>query len=359
MTSWRHTALSQRLGLDYPIIQGPFGGGLSSTSLVAAVSNAGGLGSFGAHLLSGNEIRALAREIRSRTSRSFNLNLWVPLPGEPTLTLTAAEFQQEAERLQPLRAELAVAPPERPTTYAGPSFSEQLEAVIEARPAVASFVFGPPPTEAIADLKRRGTTVMVAATTVDEAVHLEAAGVDFIIASGSDAGGHRPSFLRPADESLVGTFSLVPQIVDAVRVPVIAAGGIADARGIRAAMTLGAAGVQIGTAFLACDESNATDAHKQALTGAGARDTRLTHVFTGRLARGIANPLLLDLERIEPRPPPYPLRAWFMSPLTRAAAQAGDSDRQCLWAGQAAPLAQRRPAGEFVRTLVAAIDTAT
>lgn len=361
MGAWRTTRFTERLGLDYPIVQGPFGGGISSAALAAAVSNAGGLGSYGAHVLSGAEIRSLVVELRLLTSRPFNINLWVPLPGEEALTLTSAEFAAEEERVRPLRERLGMprvaSPGDAPGSYAAQSFNEQLEAVIEARPPVASFVFGAPPAAAIAEMKRRDIVTIGTATTVDEAIALEAAGMDLIVATGSDAGGHRVSFLRPAEHSLVGTFSLVPQVVDAVSVPVIAAGGIADGRGVIAALTLGASAVQVGTAFLACDEAGASDAHKEALTGPDARWTALTRVFTGRLARGLRNRAMIELEAAG-EASPYPARPWFMSPINQAAAVSGRADAMALWAGQAASFARRRSAAECFAALIEGAERA-
>lgn len=355
MKTWRQTRFTQLLGLDYPIVQGPFGSGLSSARLAAAVANAGGLGSYGAHILSGPEIRTLAQEVRALTQRAFNLNLWVPQPGETGLTLSREEFAAEAERLRPWRERFGLPEPVPPPTYSRQDFDEQLAAVIEARPPVASFVFGVPPAAAIADMKRRGIVTVGTATTVDEAVAFEAAGMDAVVATGSDAGGHRVAFLRPAEESLVGTFALVPQVVDAVGIPVIAAGGIADGRGIAAALTLGASAVQIGTAFLACDESNASEPHKRALVSRRARDTSLTRVFTGRLARGIRNEALLELEKAGP-PPTYPIRAWSFSPITKAAISGDRPDSMPLWCGQAAGLARRRSAAVYFAALVDETD---
>ena len=348
---WPHTALTHRLGLDFPLVQGPFGGGLSSVDLTVAVSAAGGLGSFGAHILSPDEIVSTARAIRQRTSRAFNLNLWVPLPGENDSPFSDAAYAQEAARHAARFARHGLSVPPRPDRFAAQSFREQLDALIEAAPPVASFVFGLPPANALAALRARGTYCIGAATTVLEAQALEAHGFDAIVASGADAGGHRPSFLRPAEESLIGTFSLVPQIVDAVRLPVIAAGGLADGRGVAAALCLGASGAQIGTAFLACDESNAPAGHKRELTGPRARDTALTRGFTGRLARGIRNRALAELEA-GGEPPPYPIRAWMTAPVTRAAAAADTVEDLPLWSGQAAALARRERASDSFRRLV-------
>jgi nitronate monooxygenase len=210
------------------------------------------------------------------------------------------------------------------------------------------------PAPAILDeARRRGIVTIGTAATVDEAVALDRAGIDAVVASGSDAGGHRGAFLRPADESLVGTFSLVPQVADAVSVPVIAAGGIADARGVVAALTLGADGVQIGTAFLATDESGASPAHKHALHGPGARRTVLTRAFSGRLARGIPNRLQRELDARSDGVPPYPVQNALTQALRRTANERGIPDLIHLWAGQAAPLTAPRGAAEYLDSLVA------
>jgi len=250
----RH-ALRTRLGIDLPIVQGPFGGGYSSARLAAAVSNAGGLGSFGVHALSAEQILHTATAIRALTAKPYALNLWVSnrdfQGDQPPLPM----MQRMHERLKPYYRELGLEHPPEPVCKPVYDFEEQAQAVIEARPAVFSFVFGVPSPEIVKACKQRGIVTLGAATTLAEALALEQGGVDMIVASGFEAGGHRPSFLEPAEASLHGTLALVPQAASAVRVPVIAAGGIADARGVAAALHLGAQAVQVGTAFLACEES--------------------------------------------------------------------------------------------------------
>jgi nitronate monooxygenase len=352
---WNDTAFTARFGVRYPIVQGPFGGGASSVALAAAVSNAGGLGSFGAHALPPPDVARVIGELRARTALPFNVNLWVPLPEEAALRFTPASFEAALALLRPYLRELGAAEPtfrER----AGQDFEAQLAAVLEARPPVVSFVFGAPPPAAMAALRERGILTVGAATTVDEAKLLEAAGFDAVVASGSDAGGHRPSFLRPAEESLNGTFSLVPQVADAVRLPVIAAGGVADARGVRAALALGASAAQLGTAFLACDESNASEGHKRALVSPDARWTTLTRLFSGRHARGIRNRLTAELRAHEGDVPAYPLQNWLTQGLRAAAGAAGRPELQSLWSGQAAGLVRRRAAADLVAALVAELD---
>ncbi|GGY80439.1 NAD(P)H-dependent flavin oxidoreductase [Pseudoduganella plicata] len=348
---WKDTEVTRRLGLAAPIVQGPFGGGISSVELVVAVSESGGLGSFGVHHLGAAGIRDVAGRIRARTSRPFALNLWIPLDDADDPRIDDAQFARNAALLQPYFTELGLAMPPRPERFA-PRYAEQIEAVLAARPAVFSFVFGIASPEVLARCRELGIVTLGAATTVDEAIALEKAGVDMVVATGSEAGGHRVSFLRGADESLSGTFSLVPQVADAVRIPVIAAGGIADARGIAAALTLGAHAVQIGTAFLACEESNANPAHRGLLFSPDARHTGLTRVFSGRLARGIENRLMRELQPHADRLPGYPVQNWFMGALKKAAAEQERGDLMSLWCGQSAALLRHRDARSLMTALV-------
>jgi nitronate monooxygenase len=350
--SWPRSRVTELLGLRYPIVQGPFGGGASSARLVAAVSDAGGLGSFGANTLEPADVGAVVADIRSRTAAPFAVNLWVPQPGEREARPTEAELAAHLQRLRPYLDELGLPDPPLAWPFT-PDFDRQVEALLEARPPVASFVMGIPPAEALAAARRLGIATIATATTVEEALALDAAGVDLVVASGSDAGGHRGAFLRPVDESLVGTFSLVPQVADAVSAPVIAAGGIADGRGIAAALTLGADGVQVGTTFLACEESGASAAHRQALLDPAAQTTMLTRAYSGRLGRAIPNRFLRELRAREAELPPYPVQSHLTQPIRRAAAQRGLAEYLNLWAGQAAALARARTAAECVRDLVA------
>jgi nitronate monooxygenase len=348
---WNQTRVATRLQIRYPIIQGPFGGGLSTIDLTAAVSNAGGLGSFGAHHLPADEIKETVAAIRRRTTRPFAMNLWIPLPGESDLRLTPAAFDANLARLQHGYDALGVSPPKFTQTFQQP-FEDQIDALLDARPPVFSFVFGIPSPEILRALRDRAIATIGAATTVDEARALEEAGVDLIVASGSDAGGHRPSFLATAERSLTGTLALVPQVVDAVRTPIVAAGGIGDGRGIAAAFMLGAEAAQLGTVFLATHESGASEAHKAALIGESARWTLLTRVFSGRLARGIRNRFVEEMTPVEADVPLYPIQNWFTQPIRRAAAQAGRADYLSLWAGQAASLSTRQSAAETFAALV-------
>ncbi len=256
------TRITELIGLDHPIVQGPFGGGLSSVELAAAVSNAGGLGSFGAQHLSPEQLTETIAALRAATARAFNVNLWVSTHDVPEETF---DWDAAVARLRPLYDEAGVAPPERPRPAAH-AFEVQAEAVIAARPPVFSFVYGIPDAAILDACREAGIVTAGTAITVEEAVALDEAGVDAIVASGFEAGGHRVAFLRPAQDSLVGMLSLIPAVVDAVEAPVIAAGGIADARQVAAALTLGAEAVQVGTAFLATRQSAASPEHRHAIS---------------------------------------------------------------------------------------------
>lgn len=351
--AWASGRLRALLGVRYPIVLGPFGGGFSSVPLTVAVSEAGGLGSFGAHALSPDQITVLVADLQARTRRPFAVNLWVPQPGETELQLAQGDLARHIERLRPYLEELGVPGLETSTSLAGHDFDAQVDALVEARPPAISFVMGIPPQRVLTQARRHGIVAIGTATTVDEAVALEAAGLDAVVASGSDAGGHRGAFLRPVRESLVGTFSLVPQVADAVSVPVIAAGGIADGRGITAALALGADGVQVGTGFLATDESGASPAHKQALHGPGAGITVLTRAFSGRYARAIVNRFVDEMAGLEDEVPPYPIQNLLTLPMRRTASERGLADYLNLWAGQAAPLTKARGAKDYFDALVA------
>lgn len=354
---WNDTRIARRLGLRYPIIQGPFGGGLSTLRLAATVSNAGGLGSYGAHLLSPAQIRDLAAELRSATARPFALNLWVSNHDEGGQSMTPSAFGAGREIFRPHYEKLGISIPSRYESDPW-DFETQVAAILEVRPAVFSFVFGIPRPEILAECRRLNIVTIGAATTVAEAVAIEQTGADMVLATGCEAGGHRPSFLRSAEESLIGTLALVPQIADKVKIPVIAAGGIANARGVAAVLALGAQAVQLGTAFLACEESGTNDAHREKLFGAEAATTKLSRHFTGRLARFIPNALLDELETEQKETLPYPLQSWFTGFIKRAAAEQGRSDSMALYAGQGAPLLRHRKAAALMTALVAELDQA-
>lgn len=348
---WTRTEVTRRLRLDAPIVQGPFGSGLSAVDLVVAVSESGGLGSFGVHHLDAAGIREIAAQIRARTQRTFALNLWIPLRDSDDPQLSDAAWRDALALLAPYYRELGVPLPARPARF-GPRYEEQIETVLELAPPVFSFVFGVPSPDVLERCRSAGIATLGAATTPAEAKLLADAGVDMIVATGFEAGGHRVSFLREPEDCLTGTLALVPQVVDAVKVPVIAAGGMADGRGIAAALKLGASAAQIGTAFLACEESNATPLHRQMLFSEAAQYTTLTRAFTGRLARSVHNEFIEALRGKEGQLAPYPVQAWLTAQLRAAALAAGRADVISLWSGQAAPLLKHRRAKDLFRYLV-------
>lgn len=349
---WNDTPFTRRLGLRYPIVQGPFGGGFSTARLTATVSNAGGLGSFGAQGQPPARMGAIVGEIRNLTSAPFAVNLWVSTDDEGAKTVSRERYDAALRPIAPLLEELGVQPAAYPFA-AWPVFAEQVAALIDARPPIISFIFGIPPADVVESCRAHGIITMGVVTTPQEAVAVEEAGVDVVIASGFEAGGHRASFLRSAESSLTGTFALVPQVADAVKIPVVAAGGIADARGVAAALTLGAHGAQLGTAFLACEESNAPAIHKEVLHSPAAGQTALTTGFSGRLARGVRNALAeLYADPSVPRLP-YPVQGQLVGALRERAIAQGRSDLISLWSGQAARLVRHRRAAELFDDLVA------
>lgn len=342
------TVFTKRLHLEHPIIQAPMAGGGDTPDLVAAVCNAGAIGFLGAAYSTPEQIIELGRALRQRTSRPFGVNLFAPLPAPQAVT----NAQAAVERVAPFYAELGLAAPAIPDLPRA-TFPEQLAACLEIGAAAFSFTFGLLPGDGIAAIKQRGLFLMGTATTVDEAAALEKAGVDAIIAQGSEAGGHRGTFLGEFHAAMIGTISLVPQIVDAVRVPVIASGGIMDGRGIAAALALGASAVQLGTAFLTCDESGICEAYKQTILDAGEDETRVTRAFSGRAARGIVNRFMRSVESGDAPEAilPFPLQNALTRPLRSAATRQNRPEYLSLWAGQGVRLARRQSASQLVALL--------
>ncbi len=326
-------ALREILGIDHPFVLGPFGG-LSSVALTGAVSELGGLGSYGLYGYAPERIHDTIAQLRAATSRPFAVNLWLPTGDE--VTPADVDLQPAIDALAPVFAELGVEPPAPPAAFL-PDVDGQLQAVLEAAPAVLSVVYGVSSAELIDAAHARDVRVVGTATTVAEAVALDAAGVDAVVATGAEAAGHRVSFLASAEDSLVGTIALVPQVVDAVRVPVIAAGGIADRRGAAAAFALGASGVQVGTAFLRTGQSAAPPSHRAAIASAGDTTTVLTRAMSGRLARGIPNRAQRLLAELGPLP--FPAQNWLTGRFRVEAARRDVGELLSLWAGQGAPLA--------------------
>jgi nitronate monooxygenase len=302
-------------------------------------------------MLAPDRIGEVVAQFRAQTDQPFALNLWVSDHDPGGLDLSAVVFDRAYALFEPWFRELGLDRPVMPERY-HPSFAQQVEALLEARPPVFSFVFGVPEARILEACRRRGIVTIGNATTIAEAQALDAAGVDLIVATGAEAGGHRPSFLQRAEDSLTGTFALVPMVVDRVGVPVIAAGGIADGRGVRAALALGAHAVQVGTAFLACEESGTHAAHRECLFGAEATRTTLTRSFTGRLARGIRNRWTDEMGQDPARLPPFPVQGWFVGQLRAAAIAAGRVDLVSLWSGQIAPNLKHHRTADLMAELI-------
>lgn len=345
-------AITDMLGIRYPVFQGPMGAGLSTPALVAAVTNAGGLGGYGAYTLQPEEIRELGAQIRQLTHGPWNINLWVSDVDPALQQYTEAAFKTVKSHFQPIFNELGIELPS-PSISIQSKFERQAEAVLALKPAVFSFVFGIPDKHILDACKQQGIITAGAATTPDEALALEAANVDVIVAAGFEAGGHRPSFLREAEDSLHGTFALTRQLSQIIRKPIVAAGGISDAEGVDAALRLGASAAQIGTAFLACEESGASTAYRERLFSPAARYTELTRVFTGRLARAVRSGLAARFAGREGDLAPFPLQSQLMAPIRNAALDTGNLEYSAVWAGQGAANLHHRKAAQLMEALTA------
>jgi nitronate monooxygenase len=348
---WYQTKVSEILGIQYPILQGPFGGNLSSVELVSIVSNTGGLGGYGAYTLSPQEIVEVDHQIKAATNKPYNINLWVSDSDAINGTVTNEQYEQAIKIFKPYFDEVDIAMPEKTAPFKS-RFENQVQVILDVRPKVFSFTFGIPSVDILDQCRKSGIRTIGTATTIDEALALEAAGVDLIIASGFEAGGHRPSFLAPAEQSTTGTFVLLQLIREKVKTPVIGAGGIVNGKGVAAALALGADAVQIGTAFLATDESNATAMHRQMLFSDAARYTILSRAFTGRLGRGITSRIAKDLVNKETGFLPFPLQTQFMSHLRKAAIGQEKWDMILFWGGQIAPVLKHRKAGELMKSIL-------
>jgi nitronate monooxygenase len=344
----RTTVLTRLLGIEHPLIQAPMGGA-ATPALAAAVSGAGGLGSLGSSVLGPDELIGHAQMVREVTDRPFNVNFFCHRPP----VVDGPDASRARERFAALYAEVGLGAPPAPSVPPLAFDEQRLVAVLEVRPAVVSFHFGLPEPAALDALHEAGCRILSTATTVAEAEHLAGRGVDAVIAQGAEAGGHRGSFLVAGDDGPVGTLPLVPQIVDAVNVPVVAAGGIADGRGLAAALALGAGGAQLGTAFLACPETRIHPLYRTALRSVRAEDTTITRVFSGRPARVIRN---RATEEADGDPLPYPAQFSLSEPLGVAAAERGSAEFLAMWAGQAAPLARELPAADLVANIIGEAD---
>ena len=339
--------LQRLLGIELPIIQAPMAG-VQGGALAVAVSQAGGLGSLPCAMLGVEAMRAELAAIRAGTDRPFNVNFFCHAPPAPSAEREAAW----RAALAPYYSEFGIDAKSIPAGPGRAPFNaEYADALQEFRPAVVSFHFGLPSAELLRRVKSWGAKVLSSATTVDEARWLEAHGVDAVIAQGLEAGGHRGNFLSGDLTTQAGMLALLPQVVRAVKVPVIAAGGVADADGVAAALALGAAGAQIGTAYLLCPEATTSAVHRAALKSEAARHTALTNVFTGRPARGIVNRIMREQGPMSAAAPAFPLAASAIAPLRAKAETRGSGDFSPLWSGQNASGCKEIPAAELTREL--------
>lgn len=337
----------QRLDIEYPIVQAPMAGGFTTPELIAAVSNAGGLGSLGAAYMSPEQIAQTIANIRKLTSRPFNVNLFAGgyaweshADPEPILSM-----------LGEIHESLGLTPPLLPPISKDP-FDDQLEVILETRPPVFSFTFGVPNEDSLRRLRAAGITVMGTATTVEEAQYLEGKGIDAVVAQGLEAGGHRGTFLRSFETSMVPTMTLVRQIVSTVAVPTIASGGLMDGRDITESLKLGASAAQLGTAFMTCPEAGTPLAHKQVMLSTHDDSTVITRAFSGRPARGLTNDFVAMLQHKEDIILPFPIQNTLTRAIRNEATKRGDARFLSLWAGTGVSRTRALPAAELVSHLV-------
>ncbi|MDZ5472920.1 nitronate monooxygenase [Bacillus sp. 31A1R] len=330
--------LIEKLHIKYPIIQAPMAGGVTTSQLVAEVSKAGGLGMIGAGYMTPSKLREQIREIKLLTSNPFGVNLFVP----SEFDFTEEEVQYASQKMQPIHDDFQIQLSfDFPTeTQLFETFSEQIQVVIEEQVPICSFTFGVPKEDVILKLKHQNIILMGTATTVREALDNEDRGMDIVIVQGSEAGGHRGNYLGGVQESLIGLMSLIPQVVDSVSIPVIAAGGIMDGRGVMASLCLGAKGVQMGTAFLTCVESGANAVHKEAIFHASEDEIVLTRAFSGKSARGIKNQFISDMQKHESNLPVFPVQNTLTQKMRSASTAQSNPAYMSLWSGQSPRLAK-------------------
>ncbi|MEH7331951.1 nitronate monooxygenase [Neobacillus drentensis] len=338
------------LKVKYPIIQAPMAGGITSSELVAAVSNSGGLGMIGAGYMSPEQVRLQIKEVQQLTDKPFGVNIFVP-----------AKYEADDERLhnaksllQPILEELGVE-----DTVVLPSFEEdlqsfheQLNVILDEKVPICSFTFGIPPLDEINKLKENGVVLIGTATTVSEALINEKAGMDAVVVQGTEAGGHRGTFHTENKHSLIGLMSLLPQVADQISIPIVAAGGIMDGRGLIAAKSLGALGVQMGSAFLVCEESSANQIHKEAIIQATEEQIVVTKAFSGKMARGVNNRFIEKMSSYEDELPDYPIQNELTKAIRKSSSAKGNPENMSLWAGQSPRLARKLHASDLINQIL-------
>ncbi|MEH6908881.1 nitronate monooxygenase [Bacillus sp. AFS006103] len=345
--------MTELLKIEYPIIQAPMAGGVTTSKLVAEVSNSGGLGMIGAGYMTPIQIREQIQEIKQLTSNPFGINLFVP----NDFNVMENQIKLSNQILHPIRQQLnlhqkdSLEIPNFNEVFA--IFMEQIKVVMEENVPICSFTFGIPSKEVIAELKQANILLIGTATTVREAVENEIAGIDLVVVQGSEAGGHRGNFIDGNEESLVGLMSLIPQVVDNVNIPVISAGGIMDGRGLMASICLGAQGVQMGTAFLTCVESGAHQVYKEAILNANEDQTVLTRSFSGKWARGIKNKFILELQKNEEFLPDFPIQNALTQEIRKFSAAHNNQEFMSLWSGQSPRLAKSQTVESLIKSIIA------
>lgn len=343
--------LTNLLKIDYPIIQAPMAGGITTSKFVAAVSNNGALGMIGAGYMSPIQLREQIREVKELTSNDFGVNLFVP--GE--FEILENEVEMANSLLNRYREELNIQV-EKVTLpnmeKAFHSYREQIQVVIEEKVPICSFTFGVPTADVVAQFKQKGIISIGTATTIAEAIALEVVGMDAVVVQGSEAGGHRGNFISSHQESLIGLMSLIPQVSENVSIPVIAAGGIMDGKGLMAALCLGAKAVQMGTAFLTCEQSGAHPLHKEAIIHSKDEDTTFTRTFSGKWARGIKNKFMMEMEEHEGDLPNFPIQNALTQSIRKASASQNNKEYMSLWSGQNATLARIETVEELVQRVM-------
>ena len=342
--TWPDNRVAELLGIRYPIIQAPMAGGITTPVLVAAVSNAGGLGSLGAGYMPPEELRQTIVDIRALTDKPFAVNLFVPEP----IKEDAERIIRANELLAPYREELGL-PDSDPLARELPNYIEQLGVLFEESVEIISFTYGAPGQAELDTIKQLGITTIGTATHLLEAILLEESGLDMVVAQGIEAGGHRATFLGSSEQGMTGLMVLLPLLADHLHIPFAATGGIMDARGIAAAFKLGAEAVQIGTAFLACPESGAHAVYKETLLHSTELTTVLTRVFSGKLGRGLKNRFITELQQAEPFLPGYPMQNALTQDIRRSAAEQNQPELMSMWAGQGCAMVRDLPAADLMR----------
>jgi nitronate monooxygenase len=340
---WPDTKLTEKLGIRYPIIQAPMANDVTTPELVAAVSNAGGLGSLGAGYMEPEDIRRAIRAIRTLTDKPFAVNLFIP----EAVTEDAERIIRANELLAPYRRELGL-PEVEPLAAYLPDYTEQLGVLFEESVKILSFTFGVPAARELESIQQQGMITLGTATHLLEAILLEESGVDIVVAQGIEAGGPRATFLGSCEQGLVGSMVLLPLLQEYLTIPFVAAGGIMNGRGILAALALGAGGVQMGTAFLTTPESGAHAEYKELLPQATEITTTLTRVFSGKPARGLKNRFIEELQQAEAYLPGYPIQNALTREIRQAAAEQNNVDFMSLWAGQGCPLCRDKAAAKLM-----------